>query len=1474
MPPKSNRPRTVVPLAECFPTALLQSLEALPVLSESPNRAESDSEPARKRARVAADDPESHLLTRQTFAFKRPAPDGDPITQPIIRNDIGNTLKLRFRRERELPHLVLEWVRVSTKNVGWAQLEMESDLTPEQRLCSEVSLQQEPREREGAIWTLIDLSLDHVEGAVCLRVTVRLYWNGTRSPWNLRTQKQKQLSSMVLSTFFPDPEHPEENNTRQTWSPLEFYEAAFVPPPDDDAAEAINVQGLASSLYPYQKRTLQWLLHREGASLATSELGFSVCEPITGSETASPLSFSAHPAPQQPHVSNSSGDSTLQISRLYHLITKDVSQFTQLETSLKGGILSEEMGLGKTLEIIGLILLHKRRLNMEDPYVEVNGETLQRSGATLIVCPSSLQQQWLAELERHAPHLMVSYYPGRGQMGISADNPADEEELVTLLAHQDVVLTTYNVLTSELHYATKPPDRSRRRERAYARPKSPLVQISWWRVCLDEAQMIESGVSSAAIVARVLHRVNAWGVTGTPVKSDIKDLLGLLLFLRYEPYSSFSHVWAALTERYKDVFRSLFNRISIRHTKQLVRDEIALPAQKRFVITMPFTAVEQQHYQSLFNEMSEACGLDAEGDPVVEDWNPKNYEERMRSWLNRLRQAALHPEVGVQNRRALGHKAGAPLRTVDEVLTAMIEQNDILIRAEQRNYLHLRLTHGQLLENGPQVKKAQRMWLSVRAEADQLVDKCRQELTAAIEDARKARMAVRSNPGSAAEDSTDDDEDDFDDPKNRGKDIEVRLRLRSALETQHRAVFFCGNGFFQIKSNTDFTTPESAEYQALQEKEDEAYDTAKEIRREILSENHKKATSHMKRLRESANTQSFVEMPELKPNEMRGLESGPVLERAEGLYGLLNLQAGLIDEWREAIIQLLLRPLVDEEDEVELTGDEFADSTKIQEELMVYVQVLRAAIADRQMAISGLENALIRHEIQTAKVLARDGEGPAPTKFNELMDLREKVRPEIGDGLSSLKGVVAALRSILTRIPRSENASNRAEVEYAIVQRQIQDMQAQIASQTKAATALERECERFTSAMNARVDYYRQLQYVSDSVEPYEGERDEAAILEYTNLEVKSHNKLTSAEGKQRYLLSLRDTNGDVAEPRMCIICQSSFSTGVLTVCGHQFCKECIMLWFRAHHNCPMCKRVLRMSELHNITLKPRELKLHVGEDVPAPGLRKSIISRKSAIYSEFGAEKLAEINQIDLDGPSFTTKVDSIIRHLLWLRDSDPGAKSVIFSQYRDFLGVMGLALSRWRIGYRSIDNPSGIEDFKKDPAIECFLLHGRAQSSGLNLVNASHVFLCEPVLNTAIELQAIARVDRIGQKHETTVWLYLIEGTVEESIYNLSLRRRLEHMGKARGKTRDSTPEVLDSTLEAANTLEMEQASLSKLMSKDRTAGEAVKQEDLWECLFGHVARAREAGQNALENPAVMGFLAAEAAEERAREGEGMSG
>ena len=411
-------------------------------------------------------------------------------------------------------------------------------------------------------------------------------------------------------------------------------------------------------------------------------------------------------------------------------------------------------------------------------------------------------------------------------------------------------------------------------------------------------------------------------------------------------------------------------------------------------------------------------------------------------------------------------------------------------------------------------------------------------------------------------------------------------------------------------------------------------------------------------------------------------------------------------------------------------------------------------------------------------------------------------------------------------------------------------------------------------------------------------------------------------------MLHLRDAESKTDESRLCVICQSTFLTGVLTVCGHQFCKECITLWFRAHHNCPVCKRKLTLDNLHDITLKAQSLKVvdeHGSRGQQDESLQQQqqqqqhplAESKKTGIYASFSTEKLEEIKNIDLPGPSFTTKVDTIIRHLMWLRSTDAGAKSIVFSQYPAFLSILAEAFRRYQIAFTRYADRDGIERFKDDPSIECFLLHARAHSSGLNLVNASHVLLCEPLLNTALELQAIARVHRIGQKHETTVWLYVVDGTVEESIYNLSVRRRMMHMGqrgrltnedmrtsndrddgngngngkgKGKGKERareetstggTSTPEpLLDNSLELANSLELQQAQLSKLMSKGKMAGEEVDKGDLWTCLFGNASSTARAAAESEErlrlrnDLVVRRHLAAAAAEDRQLGAGGSSG
>lgn len=949
--------------------------------------------------------------------------------------------------------------------------------------------QKSAKSEAGAIWVDIDLKLQRFDNTVDLEFSFRLMWNETVSPYlPLRKTANRDASQKLIDTFFPSP-HPEES----AWSPMDFYDAAYIPPKDDQEASAIQVPALESTLFPYQKRTLNWLLAREGAKLNSS---------VESATSAGGNDFDAF------RTVRDADDNEIYVNDILHTVTRDKSLYQAAHDAMKGGILAEEMGLGKTLEILGLIALH-RFSDTSDLEYRKDARGLFRTGATLIVSPESLREQWVTEIERHAPTLRVMHY-----RGCKKYEGRTEEDIVRELDTYDVIVTTYTVLSQEVHFATAPPERSRRHERVYERQISPLVKMLWWRVCLDEAQMIESGVTQAAAVARVLPRVNAWAITGTPVKDDVKDLLGLLQFLWYQPFCSYTPGWNALIRGHKPVFQQLFRTISLRHTKALVRDEIMLPHQNRYVISMPFSAVEEQHYQSLYKEMAEACGFDLQGAPIVDDWAEEDYEHEMRTWLTRLRQSALHPEVGVYNRRVLGYSKERPMRTIDEVLNAMLEQSEISIRNDERAYLLSRLTRGQLYENSPRVKEARVIWEEVREETAKLVEEARSKFDSAVAEHKSDKpQLVKSARGDDSDDLL--SEDELEGIEASGKVSELRRRLRNALELHHKSVFFCANAAFQIRDNPEMTEPDSEEFKELKKLEDKGYEDAKVLRREILRESYRKANRHMTRIARKANTQSFTEVPELEVKSERGIESGRVIDRLEMLYAELNEQANILDEWREHVIQLSLRALLDEEDEVETTGEELADSAKIQDELMVYVQALRSAICDRQDAISGQTNELVKHEIDTSIRLAKSGGGPAPEKMLELLEIRAQLKPK--QSQISMRGAIGELRGLQTRLARDGTMSQREAIENRVVSELLKSTQTILNEQNKAALSLESEIESFKDAMNARLEYYRQLQVVSDAVLVYDGQKTDAAEERMMKIETDLQKKLSSAEAKHRY---------------------------------------------------------------------------------------------------------------------------------------------------------------------------------------------------------------------------------------------------------------------------------------------------------------------------------------------------------------------
>ena len=55
-------------------------------------------------------------------------------------------------------------------------------------------------------------------------------------------------------------------------------------------------------------------------------------------------------------------------------------------------------------------------------------------------------------------------------------------------------------------------------------------------------------------------------------------------------------------------------------------------------------------------------------------------------------------------------------------------------------------------------------------------------------------------------------------------------------------------------------------------------------------------------------------------------------------------------------------------------------------------------------------------------------------------------------------------------------------------------------------------------------------------------------------------------------------------------------------------------------------------------------------------------------------------------------------------------------------------------------------LQRFKSDPQLQAVFLTTAHSGQGLNLVEASHVILVEPLANPALEHQAVSRVDRGG--------------------------------------------------------------------------------------------------------------------------------
>lgn len=479
--------------------------------------------PAKRRRTESEGSVDSVAIMRQQLVIKRPS-DGEFVNveafrlqdlQALLRFELSDVVDIESDTDDAESQVLTISTRPSLKKDGFSMtFPLEAGSVSNELIAilkTRDTFWSNPNV-EDFTWISADADLEADAATTTLTLSFQVNWNiSTTTHAPSLSPYQRKFRSKMLALAFPDMFGMARDQQTKSCSPQIFYEAAHVPDPDDTPSEDAQIPHMATKLYPFQRRAVRWMLKREGIQWSQDGGGRSTIKTVPHDRFDAPSGFV-----QTKDVYGK----VCFISPLLGKIKKDIESFGDIEQNFRGGILSEEMGLGKTVELLALFSLHQPPSRPDETFDYYLGELVKTTPATLIVAPSSLKKQWLSELNKHAPGLRVMHYTGLSQSSRETESKAGA--LIEKLRNQDVVVTTYNVLTSELDYALGEPDRARRKPRKYHRPRSPLTQLCWWRVCMDEAQMIESGVSKAATLARLIPRVNAWGVTGTPVKDSVE----------------------------------------------------------------------------------------------------------------------------------------------------------------------------------------------------------------------------------------------------------------------------------------------------------------------------------------------------------------------------------------------------------------------------------------------------------------------------------------------------------------------------------------------------------------------------------------------------------------------------------------------------------------------------------------------------------------------------------------------------------------------------------------------------------------------------------------------------------------------------------------------------------------------------------------------------------------------------------------
>ncbi|KAI8347315.1 SNF2 family N-terminal domain-containing protein [Blakeslea trispora] len=1124
---------------------------------------------------------------------------------------------------------------------------------------------------------------------------------------------------------------------------VESFLSYLQPPVSNTVSSNYLSPSIRARLTPFQSQNVEWMMARE-AHYADDK---GLVQPDNNIFSHLPLLYAGS------HIDRERGNYPNVLTDKVMTSRLEISKL--IRKSFRGGILADEMGLGKTVSVLALIAKHK--LNKLDPFhPQKEDDDLLISPSTLIIAPGPIISQWCSEIEKHAPKLSYFVYQGR-----RVHPDMDRNNLL----QYDIVLTHYEAFKHEIYYTKPLPKRPQRSGVSYKRKyqMSPLVSICWFRCILDEAQMIEAGLSHVSAVAKLIPSWYRWAVTGTPVKNDLSQLYSLYDFLELETTLIRPQQFNRLSKdlQHRSHFYQFAKATIRRNLKAELKGQIHIPPQSHHVVHIPFSTVEQHYYEDLWRDCQSVLRLDwfdSIGWTLPEDASESTAQTyhslrlKMRQWLLALRQACIHPSMITNATMRLGYQPtgynSKKIQSMDQVLEHMSHSAKEQLDNNQYAYYNNQLKRGGMYECLQSWSKALSLYESQLVSVEQLVSSYRR---------------LKSNLSDLSE-------------------IEKNNVVRQTFRWQmllHRFYFYAAGVCHVLEKQTQ---------------EEVYYEKASQLRQSLMESHTARVLELMQELEriiyrvelkddyllgarefdvglldqveyeddpthdsDSDNPQNLEESDNesMGPGLSQRASDINTLENVKGLGDVLDRQFQKILYLRQQIIPLLNKPLVDNQSETEkVTGDEYESSLIEQEMCQVYLSAYQYLLEDRRFIIRG-------STVNTHDTVPTEGLMMMSDEAKSIERVEKAFRNQLkspGFEVECIKDVESELRALKQRLNRDHATF------YRLVDIEHQHIVSRLSHQHKLIDYLEGDFKKMNQLFNSRIAYYKYLQMISDTLMAWSHDHPQEEIEKLDVALEKLKEKIAQGKSRTLYFKTLLEeqTSLNNRESKECLICQDTFEKGIMTYCGHVCCLDCGAKWFKTSQKCHTCNSPVRINEWYTISYRRTEI--HQKDD---PTVINTTANSDTDQVKTANLMKDIE-KQCIIEGQG--AKLDAIVRHIKYIK-TVKGEKCVVFSQWTKVLEMLKKGLKTNGINFIGLNtsaalNRNNVTKFQNDPDMDVILLHARSQSSGLTLVAAHTVFIVEPVLNTSLEKQAISRVHRIGQTKETHVFWYIVQDTIEERI------------------------------------------------------------------------------------------------------------